>query len=272
MRLRVLADNNTFIDHYYLGEPAASYAIEDEDQLLLFDTGYSDVFMRNAASMGVNLDAVSTVVLSHGHNDHTRGLSFLLNEKRPELTVVGHPHVFKERFESGQSIGSPLSEETLSRRCTLRLSRDPVQVSPNLVYLGEIPRVHAFESSPAKCTILLDGVESPDHILDDSALVYTGAKGLFIISGCSHAGICNIIERAKEVCGEERIHGVLGGFHLFDVSERVAETIRYFQRHNINSLYPCHCVSFSVRAEIHRHIPVHEVGVGLTIEVEPSFL
>ncbi len=104
--------------------------------------------------------------------------------------------------------------------------------------------------------------------MDDSAIVYQGKDGLFIITGCSHSGICNIIEYAKEVCNEQKIVGVIGGFHLFKLSERLTRTIDYFQKNGIEELYPGHCVSFKAKAERHMSIPVHEVGVGLKIEIE----
>ena len=73
MKLTVLVDNNTFIDEYYFGEPGVSYYIEDGGAKILFDCGYSDVFMANAEKMGIDLGKVDTIVFSHGHNDHTRG-------------------------------------------------------------------------------------------------------------------------------------------------------------------------------------------------------
>jgi len=79
MKLKVLEDNNTFIDEYYLGEPAVSYYIEDNDTKILFDTGYSDAFIKNAKSMNVNLNEINKIVISHGHNDHTGGLKYLFN-------------------------------------------------------------------------------------------------------------------------------------------------------------------------------------------------
>ena len=55
MKLNVLIDNNTYIDEYYIGEPALSYYIEDENERLLFDAGYSDAFIRNAQAMNIDL-------------------------------------------------------------------------------------------------------------------------------------------------------------------------------------------------------------------------
>ena len=76
MKLTVLVDNNTYIDQYYLGDPAVCYDIEDGETRLLLDTGYSDVYIRNAKALGIDLAQVSVIALSHGHNDHTRGLQY----------------------------------------------------------------------------------------------------------------------------------------------------------------------------------------------------
>lgn len=64
MKLTVLADNNTYIDQYLLGEPAVSYYIECGNIRLLFDAGYSDVFIKNAASLGIDLSKLTHIVCS----------------------------------------------------------------------------------------------------------------------------------------------------------------------------------------------------------------
>src|SRR4051812_44647951 len=74
MKLTVLVDNNTYIDRYFVGEPAVSYLIEDDGKKILFDLGYSDLFIRNAEKMRIDLRTLDYVALSHGHNDHTWGM------------------------------------------------------------------------------------------------------------------------------------------------------------------------------------------------------
>ena len=75
MKIRVLVDNNTLIDRYFVGEPAVCYYIEMDGMRILFDTGYSDVFLKNAGAMGMDMKDITHIVLSHGHNDHTGGLA-----------------------------------------------------------------------------------------------------------------------------------------------------------------------------------------------------
>jgi len=267
MKLKVLVDNNTYIDAYYFGEPAVSYYIEDGDDKILLDVGYSDVFLKNAKAFDIDIQEVQTIVISHGHDDHTKGLQHYFEQvSNSEVTIVAHPDTFKEKRVDDLLICSPLLEGELQDRCHLKLSKDPMKISDSLYFLGEIPIVHDFEQR----NIIGEQKENetfiPDYVLDDTALAYKGTDGLYIITGCSHSGICNIIEQAKKVTGVDKVCGVIGGFHLFDVDDQVIKTIQYFKDNEIEHLYPCHCTSFAVKAKIHETLPIHEVGVGLEVE------
>lgn len=267
MKLKVLEDNNTFIDQYYLGEPGVSYYIEDGSEKILFDTGYSSVMMENARKMNIDLNGVTKLVISHGHDDHTGGLKYFLNKKK-NIELIAHPECFNYKEDAtGLYIGSPLNKEELSNLCKLNLSKNPIQVSENVMYLGHIPVLNDFELrySIGKCVI--NGEKTDDTINDDSAIVYKSDKGLFVITGCSHSGICNIIEYAKKVCNDTRIYGVIGGFHLFDTNERLEKTIEYLKDNDIKLLYPCHCVSLNAKIEMAKSLDINEVGVGLEINI-----
>lgn len=266
MKLKVLVDNNTYIDQYYCGEPAVSYYIEDEDTRLLLDVGYSDLFMKNSDALGVDLESVSTIVISHGHDDHTRGLKYYFEqEHKNNISIIAHPDAFKEKAVGDLKICAPILEEELKEKCNLILSKKPIKVSKNITFLGEIPQINHFEERKPIGKQIVGKNSIDDYVRDDTALVYKSEKGIYIITGCSHSGICNIIEYAKEVCKDNRVLGVIGGFHLFEVIKQVSKTIDYLKHNNIKELYPCHCTSFTVKAEIHKALPVKEVGVGLEI-------
>ena len=266
MRLVVLTDNNTFIDQYYTGEPGACYYLEDGETKILLDTGYSNVFVKNAAKHGIDLGAVDYIAISHGHDDHTRGLKYFpATGKAKKPRIIAHPDVFSERVDNGVSIGCPVDKVFLEQRFGVTLTSEPLSISDNILFLGEIPAYNDFERTSPIGNIRENGRERPDFIRDDTALVYKGSQGLFIVTGCSHSGICNIVEHAKKVCGTDSVQGVIGGFHLLQVTEQVEKTVRYFEENDIRELYPCHCVCFAAKAEIHGRIPIHEVGVGLEL-------
>jgi 7,8-dihydropterin-6-yl-methyl-4-(beta-D-ribofuranosyl)aminobenzene 5'-phosphate synthase len=279
MKLTVLADNNTLIDHYLMGEPGLSFLIETDGRKILFDTGYSDVFIENAQKMGIGLLDLDYIVLSHGHLDHTWGLVHLVKyfteaaiEKRQARTpeLVAHPRCFypKEKLPL-QNNGSILDEGELRRWFPVNLSREPVWITGDLVFLGEIPRKFAFEQTdPGKRRIHLpDGRVEPDHLLDDSALAFRSSTGLVIVTGCSHAGICNITEYARDICGEGRVVDIIGGLHLLDPgAERLEQTCRYLESLNLNALHACHCTSLASKIALSRFAPAHEVGTGMQLE------
>lgn len=269
MKLTILVDNNTFIDQYYYGEPAVSYYIETEGKKILFDTGYSDVLIRNAELMGIDLSAVDCIAISHSHNDHTRGLQFLsevLDLSKVEL--VAHPQCFVKKYYDGLYIGPPYVGDEIAKAAKFIPSRGIKRLTERLYFLGEIPRTNDFENRTPIGVAEIDGRMEDDYNMDDTALVYKSDDGIFVITGCSHSGICNMVDYAKYVCDEERVLGVLGGFHLFADDEQLKKTIAYLEDCKIDKLYPCHCVSLLARAKMMEKLPVAETGVGMVVEVE----
>ena len=177
MKLKVLEDNNTFIDMYYLGEPAVSYYIEDGEDKILFDVGYSDVFLVNAEKMNIDIDNINKVIISHGHDDHTGGLKYFFDKKR-NVELISHPESFNyKEDDTGLYIGTSVSKEQLSKLCKLNLSKEPIKVTENITYLGEIPILNNFEPRYTIGKSIINGEKVDDNIEEDSALVYKGEMG-----------------------------------------------------------------------------------------------
>ncbi|MBN2110837.1 MAG: MBL fold metallo-hydrolase [Methanosarcinaceae archaeon] len=277
MKLTVLVDNNTLIDRYFIGEPGVSYHIEEQELKLLFDTGYSDAFLKNAQKMGIDLLELDYVLISHGHLDHTWGLEPLLrllteadieSRKHKEPVLIAHPLALKRKFLEGVGeIGTLVPEERISSHIPIRYAREPLWLSEKLVFLGEIPRFFDFEAKETIGSIIEDDRRRPDKIFDDTAIALKTERGLVIITGCSHSGICNIIRYAKQVCNEERILDIIGGFHLLNPSkEQLEGTMEYLRATKPEKVHACHCTDLGSKIALAGVCNIEEVGVGLEIE------
>ena len=239
MKLTVLVDNNTLIDRYFIGEPGVSYYLEDGEKKILFDVSYSDAFITNGEKLGVNFFNLDYLVISHSHLDHTWGLEPYIKRLSEEVmegrkfkkaTFVSHPKVFDSKTFTGiDEFGINVDEKKLFKYFNNGLTEKPMWITENIVFLGQIPRKNDFESVEPIGKVLRNGKYEADYNIDDSALCYKSEEGLVIITACSHSGICNIIEYAKEVCGSSKVLDVVGGFHLQNPSDiQMDGTINYF--------------------------------------------
>jgi len=279
VKLHVLVDNNTLIDRYFVGEPAVSYLIEEGDLRILFDVGYSDIFLQNARKMTQDLLQLDYLVLSHGHMDHTWGLEPFIRayteaaiEKSPcrKPIVITHPDTFLPKHMPGfPELGSIVSQETVARNFDLQLSKESVWLNSRLVFLGEIERHTSFEAQHPIGTIYRGEKEQDDFLAEDSALVYRAKGGLVIITGCSHAGICNIIEQARRVCREERIIDIIGGLHLLKpTQEQLQGTLNYLQALQPQQVHACHCTDLASKIALSQVVKIEEIGVGTYLSYE----
>lgn len=279
MKLMVLIENTTLVDRCFVAEPGLSLLIQEGNKQILFDVGYSDAFIANAKQLHIDLLKTDFLVLSHGHYDHTWGLVPLIKlytkaqlegVAYTKATMVAHPQVFSTKTYEGEGeIGSKISENELSRYFNLQLTDKPFWLTEKLVFLGEIKRSNDFENKQPLGKVLVNDTLEDDFLLDDSALVYKSTAGLIVITGCSHSGICNIIEYAKKVCDEERVMDVIGGFHLLEPSsEQLSNTLNYFKNLGLKELHACHCVDLDSKIALAKVANLKEVGVGLSLSYD----
>jgi 7,8-dihydropterin-6-yl-methyl-4-(beta-D-ribofuranosyl)aminobenzene 5'-phosphate synthase len=216
-------------------EHGLSYLIEIDQKKFLFDTGASDLFIRNAARLEINLEEIDRIILSHGHWDHGNGLKYLKGKP-----LICHPSCFEKRYRKPgkEYLGLTLSREELSERFDLEIFRKPIRLSRHLWFLGEVPRRNDFEAQTTKY-MLEDGTE--DYIMDDSGLVAITRQGLVLISGCAHSGICNMIEHAMRVTGIFKVIAVIGGFHLRANNSVTRKTISCLEKLELDRVIPSHC-------------------------------
>ncbi len=260
MTLTVLTENTA--GNEFLAEHGLSYFIEYDKQKILFDTGHSNVFLKNAEKLGIDIqNETGIVVLSHGHWDHGDGLQYLENK-----TLLTHPAAFIKRYHKNDSldIGLALSKGELKKKFKLITSAKPYQISKNIIFLGEIPRLTDFE---AQTTAFVDEKGKEDFVPDDSALAIIENEEIIIVTGCSHSGICNITEYAKKVCGMDKVRTIIGGFHLKHHDVETDETIEYFKNQKIEKIYPSHCTELPALAAFYYKFGIQQLKTGMTLEI-----
>ncbi len=222
-----------------LGSEHGLSMMVEADETILFDTGPSDIILRNAEKLGIDLRKIPKIVLSHGHYDHGNGLAYLA-KTNPKQKLICHPAVFDGKYRKGDHsyIGLPLSRTNARQKFELTETKQPLDVSEKIIFLGEIPRINDFE---AKTTAFEKEDGSEDFIQDDSGIAIKTSRGLIVITGCGHAGICNTLEQARKVTGENRILAALGGFHLKYDNEVTRRVVECFVKMEVEKAYPSHC-------------------------------
>lgn len=233
-----------------LPERGLALLLECDGLRVLFDSGRGRALRHNAEVMGVDLGSLTHVVLSHGHYDHVGGIGSLPVYSDP-IPLIACPDVFNERgyflpllprrYNLYRLSGDLDPRQLATRGLLPHCSAEPVWLSERLVFLGSILRREQAKPSLLGYMVRGGRVEK-DLISDDSALVYKSEQGLIVFIGCGHAGAENIIARAKEVCGDERIHAVIGGLHLkFSGPQRAVALGTYLQEEAVEKLFACHC-------------------------------
>ncbi|AZT39640.1 MBL fold metallo-hydrolase (plasmid) [Salmonella enterica subsp. enterica serovar Karamoja] len=221
-----------------LVRPGLSLLLQDGETTILFDTGPDGSFQQNAKGMGIDLSEVDLVVLSHGHYDHCGGVPWLPARSR----IVCHPRIARERFAVARMAGLTRKIKRLSRandysQHQMEYSAAPKYLSDRFLWSGEIPVAdpHAYGAYG-------DHLSETDYVVDEGVLIYKSSRGLVIVTGCGHRGITNIIHHCQNITGTERIHALIGGFHLRCASPLTLwRTRRFLSRQKPDTLYGCHC-------------------------------
>jgi 7,8-dihydropterin-6-yl-methyl-4-(beta-D-ribofuranosyl)aminobenzene 5'-phosphate synthase len=244
-KLTILVDNRAAPG--LSAEHGFSALVELEGRRLMFDTGDGPALRHNAGELGVDPRAVDFLVLSHGHDDHTGGVPQVLESAR-DIGVFCHPAATRTRFSvhagKAESIGMPApAREALARLPASRLHwlTQPLEPFPGLGLTGPIPRGCAYEDTGGSF-FLDEGGERGDPIEDDLALWIRTEEGLVVLTGCSHAGIINTLDCARQASGTSRIRAVIGGFHLHRADEtRLERTVHALRALDPGQIVPCHC-------------------------------
>ncbi len=254
IRLTTLSENTTSRPATF-GEEGLSILIEAGPRVFLLDTGQTTSAVHNAAALGLDLSLLDTIILSHGHFDHTGGLRAVLQAVRKPIDVVCHPDVWAAKYAVSKErkerfIGVPHQRQELeSLGARFAMSKAPVKLADKVTTTGEVPMVNGFETIDSHLCVRDDAGLRPDGLLDDMSIVIDSGDGLVVVSGCAHRGMINNLRHAQKVTGVDKIKLVVGGSHLVGSGEdRVWQTVAALREMKVEWLGLCHCTSLPATA------------------------
>ncbi|MDD3472948.1 MAG: MBL fold metallo-hydrolase [Syntrophaceae bacterium] len=271
---------NNFVSRSgFTGEHGLSLLLEFEEhnsrRQILWDTGQTaDVLLGNLKSLQKDLNNLETVILSHGHYDHTGGLLRLMDYSPKPFKIVASPLTWGERFAGAaelRSIGSGLTAELLRQRGSQVVEASkPYFITDQIVLSGPVEQTEPCEENHSFSRSLGNSVVVDKFEDDMSLAINIDSKGMFIITGCCHAGIINTTRHLQKVTGLEKIYGILGGLHLINANpERILRTRDFLRSLSCDFLAPLHCSGLYETCYLRQElgVSVKFVGVGETVNI-----
>lgn len=245
MIIKTLVENKT-VSQEYGSEHGLSLYLELKNHKILFDTGASDLFLKNAEKLEVNIVDIDFLVISHGHNDHGGGLKTFL-QANSAANVFLNEQAFNQHYalrKTGnyESIGI---DEKLQRNDRFIFTSDQYFIAEGIWLFSNImPKVPQPKSNSDLFTEN-DGQIVADNFRHEQNLVVEEDGKILLITGCAHNGIINILEHFCALTGRMPDY-LIGGFHLSSPSggREDAETIERIGEYLLKTkakTYTCHC-------------------------------
>ncbi len=230
MQVAILAENTALNDNFG-AEHGLSVWLSSAQGTYLVDTGASSLFACNARKLKLNLNDVETLILTHGHADHTGGVAtFLANNSKAKMVFTakawtqGH---YSLKATGLKDISFNLEEPLLATRC-LAFEDEVLVLNPAVTLFKTLSFPFAKPSCNANLymgpkglggntavpSLSNSGLMRDDFSHECSVLVRTLDNKVVLCAGCAHNGILNILETAFKILGGKYPDYCIGGMHL----------------------------------------------------------
>lgn len=219
-KLTVIVDNIPSGD--IKGEWGLSILAEYNDKKILIDTGASNLFTENLNKLGFDINSIDYATLSHAHYDHSNGMERFFKDNDHSsfyLRESANENCYFKKFFVKKYIGIPrnILSDYENR---IVFTSGKYELLPGAYLIGHttsgLDKIGKRENMYQK----LDKGYVPDSFSHEQSLILDTKKGLVIINCCSHGGAVNIINEAKQAFPDKKVYGLIGGFHLFNKSEK----------------------------------------------------
>lgn len=195
-----------------------SFYIETETHRLLMDTGPDDTLLDNAQVLGIDLQKIEMVIISHGHYDHAGGV-LPFAKVNPQVEIIMQESAVLPHYNGSRYIGIDPEIANLSQ---LKLISGNKRIDDELFLFSGVTGRRDFPAGNLTMRTVRDGRSIPDDFSHEQHLVISCAGRQILLSGCAHSGILNILDRYKEIFGNLP-DVVMSGFHMMKPGEPYTE-------------------------------------------------
>lgn len=268
MIIKVLVENTAISAEYGKVHGLCLY-IETAKHKILFDLGPDKLFLENAEKLGVKIDEIDTVVISHGHYDHGGALGLFLQHNH-KAKVYLHKKAFDGHFTKvlGLYIGVGLDAALASHEQVV-LTEGNLELDEELLIITDVKERELFPRSNRSLYTVENGKKQRDDFSHEQSLLIREGEHKVLLAGCAHCGIVNILNRANQDLGEPVTH-VIGGFHIMkDKSTELVRNIAQCLKGYDIQYYTCHCTgqrNFALLQEEMKE-QIQYVPVGTVLQI-----
>ena len=254
MNIKMLMENTSVSDKF-CSEHGLSIYIETNDIKIIFDVGASDLFLKNAKNMNVDISDIDYAVISHGHYDHGGGLNYFLNENKKAKIFIKE-NAFEKHYalRSGNRVEFIGIEEELKNNRQIVLVKDSFKINENIELFSNVIQKELVPSSNSNLLMEEKGEMVQDTFTHEQNLIIKEDDKTLLITGCAHNGIVNIVKHFYKLKGYMPDY-VIGGFHLSSRSngiedKKIVENIAKELISTKAKYYTCHCTGIKAYNEL----------------------